>query len=231
MSLHEVASATLSGAERRLEIAARNVANANTPGYKREVAYTEASGDPGHNTPLTVQSVVQAQGVLVESGEPLDLAINGDGVLLVRDGQRMFPSRGGKFQVGGEGALTDAQGRIVQQAGGGDLVIEQGEIAVRSDGTVLVDDIPYGSIGLYEGTATGSGDPQAGFSFAQASLLTESNSAELRQGMVERSNVTLSDEIVGLMQTQRMAESAAQIIRAYDQLVGQAVATFNRSGK
>src|SRR5690242_18320882 len=105
MSLLEVAAATLSGAERRIEIASRNVANANTPGYKREVAYTELSVEPDGSALPAVHSVrLQEQGALVESGNPLDLALNGEAYLLVREGDRLLPSRGGMFTVGEAGA-------------------------------------------------------------------------------------------------------------------------------
>lgn len=232
MGLFEVASATLSGAERRIEIAARNVANASTPGYKREVAFTELSVAPnGYAQTAVLSARQQDQGVLVESGNPLDLAVNGEAFVLVRDGERFVPSRGGMFKVGADGAVTDAVGRVLQQAGGGDLLLERGDPVIHPDGTVVADDVPTGAIGLYDAGALGTFDPEAGLSGAQLAGLVESEAAELRQGMVERSNVALADEIVGLMQTQRQGEGAAQIIRAYDQLIGQAATTFGRSGK
>jgi len=232
MSLLEVASATLSGAERRIEIAARNVANAGTPGYKREVAFTEMSVDANGRVGSPVRSErLQEQGVLTESGNALDLAINGEAFVLVREGERFVPLRGGSFKIGEEGAVTDALGRVLQQAGGGDLTIERGDPVIHADGTVLVDDIPNGTIGLYDAEALGGLAAQSAFPEEQLAGLAESETAELRQGMVERSNVTLADEIVGLMQTQRQGEGAAQIIRAYDQLVGQAATTFGRGGR
>lgn len=232
MSLLEVAAATLSGAERRIEIAARNVANAGTPGYKREVAFTELSIEPNGIAQPGVQSTrMQEQGVLVESGNPLDLALNGAAFMLVRDGERFLPSRGGMFTVGEDGTVVDALGRVLQQAGGGDLAVESADPVIHSDGTVLIDDVPGGAIGLYDAEALEGIDLQAGFSDRQLGGLTESDAAELRQGMVERSNVAIADEIVGLMQTQRQSEGAAQVIRVYDQLIGQAATTFGKGGK
>jgi flagellar basal body rod protein FlgG len=232
MSLLEVAAATLSGAERRIEIAARNVANAGTPGYKREVAFTELAVAPnGTISPAVRSTRMQEQGVLVESGNPLDLAVNGAAFLLVRDGDRFLPTRGGSFTMGEDGLVVDALGRVLQQAGGGDLAIERGDPVVELDGTVLVDDAASGAIGLYDGAALEGLDPTVGLTGRQAGTLAESETAELRQGMVERSNVAIADEIVGLMQTQRQGEAAAQIIRTYDQLIGQAATTFGKGGQ
>jgi flagellar basal-body rod protein FlgF len=230
MSLLDIAASTLVGAEQRIEIAGRNVANASTPGYKREVAYADAAPASDPNSDLidslpAVRSQRSAeQGVLVQSGSPLDLAISGDAITLVRAGDRLLPSRGGSFKVADDGTLTDSQGRVLQQAGGGDLVLGHGEPVVLADGTVLLDNSPVGSIGLYE-------LPPAGvFNLSADAVpqLADAAGSELRQGMLERSNVTLSDEMVDLMQTQRMAESAAQIVRTYDQLLSQATTTFGR---
>jgi flagellar basal-body rod protein FlgF len=235
MGLLGTAVSALSGAERRIEIAARNVANATTPGYKREIAFAEIVGvsapDPSAgSSELRTDSVRNLdQAVLVESGSPLDLAIDGEGFVLVRQDERLFVSRGGQFRMAADGRVIDAEGRSLQQAGGGDLFVESGELVIHPDGTVMVDDVPMGAVGFF--AAEAGADWFAGQPLERAGLLEEAENAELRQGMIERSNVALSDEMVGLMQTQRMAEAAAQIIRTYDQLTASAAATFNRSGK
>jgi hypothetical protein len=60
--------------------------------------------------------------------------------------------------------------------------------------------------------------------------MPEALGSELRQGMLERSNVTLSDEMVEMMRAQRQVESGAQLVRAFDRLLNQAVSTFSRGG-
>ncbi len=237
MGLLGAAVSALSGAERRTEIAARNVANAATAGYKREIAFAEivAQTIPGQHLEVfeartrSVRNLDQA--ALIESGNPFDLAINGDGFLLVRQGERLFVSRGGQFRLATDGRMLDADGRSLQQAGGGDLLLEAGELVIHSDGTVMVDEIPMGAVGFYNGAALVDSDWLHGLLVERAGIIDETETAQLRQGMLERSNVALSDEMIGLMQTQRMAEAAAQLIRAYDQLTTQAAQTFDRSGK
>ena len=230
MSLLEIAASTLVGAEQRIEIAARNVANASTPGYKREVAFAEipaATDQPRRaveSVPLVRSRSVAEQGVLVESGKPLDLAISGDAVMLVRASDRLLPSRGGSFALSAEGTLVDGQGRVLQQAGGGDLVLDRNDPVILADGTVLADDTPVGAVGLFAAPAGGLAD----LSVDAVAQPAESAASEIRQGMLERSNVMLSDEIVALIQAQRAGESAAQIVRTYDQLLGQATTTFGR---
>ena len=233
MGLLETAAAALIGAERRNEIAARNISNAQTPGYKREVSYTEIvadmAGSPaglplGLAQPITRSATSGTPGVLLETGNPLDLALAGEGFMLLRDGDRFHLSRGGQFRRGAEGALEDGDGRIVQQAGGGDLVLDSDAPEILADGTV-----PIGAIGVYRAEdAPVTQDSRQGLSADAVAALAESGTGNLRQGMVERSNVVLSDEMVGLMRTQRMSEAGAQMVRAYDELMGQAVATFGR---
>ena len=237
MGLLATAVSALSGAERRIEIAARNVANATTPGYKREVAFAEIveAATPERQLDAAQPRIGSVrnldQAILVESGNPLDLAIDGDGFIIVRQDERLFVSRGGQFRMAADGRVIDAEGRSLQQAGGGDLMIEAGTMTVHADGAVMVDEVPMGAVGFYAADALEGLDWLTGLPLEQAGRLEESEAGELRQGMLERSNVALSDEMVGLMQTQRMAEAAAQLIRTYDQLTASAAATFNRSGQ
>ncbi|WP_432200673.1 flagellar hook-basal body complex protein [Erythrobacter sp. W53] len=233
MGLHETAAATLLGGERRIETAARNVTNANTPGYKREIAYSEiAEPNTSNNMPSnavpTVSSTTMAnQGVLLDTGNLLDVAINGPGLMLVRDGERFAFSRGGNLGIGNEGILVDALGRAVQRAGGGDLELTNAAVEILADGTVLDGDVPIGTIGMFE---AGDLDTKSSISATRRDALLVADASEFKQGMIERSNVTLSDEMVELMRTQRQVESGAQLVRAYDQLMSQAISTFSRSG-
>lgn len=237
MGLIEAATAAITGAERRIEVASKNIANVQTPGYKREIPYTEIVGAidssalSRNSLPFTQTAIFTEPAVLTETGNRLDIAIRGEGYVLLRDGERFFLVRGGQFRRDAEGVLVDTQGRLVQQAGGGDLLLDTETPEILADGTVLSDGVPVGNIGLY---AVGSGIDtvafRSGISHDQALMLAESDTGEFAQGMIERSNVILSDEMIGLVRTQRMAESGAQMVRAYDQLTGQAISTFGRRG-
>ena len=233
MGLLETAAATLIGGERRIEISSRNVTNVNSPGFKREIAFTELLADRAAQVdrpdvrPHTDVFRLATQGALIESGSPWDIAIDGPGMLLVRSGDNYQLSRGGQFAISADGLVTDVLGRVLQQATGGDLVVSTANPEILPDGTILDDGVPVGAIGLYQGDAGADGvaiDP------ARLPELAEDGTSELRQGMLESSNVVLSDELIGLMRAQRQVESGAQLVRAYDRLMGQALSTFGRTG-
>lgn len=163
----------------------------------------------------------------METGNLLDLAINGPAYLLVRDGDHYALTRGGQFATGSDGRLIDALGRFLQQAGGGDLELAASDPEILADGTVLADGVPIGTVALYR---AGKDDIGASMPLGHIAMLEEDLDSELRQGMIERSNVVLSDEMVELMRTQRQVEGGAQLVRAYDQLMSQAISTFSRRG-
>lgn len=231
MGLLELAAASLRGGERRVEIASQNAVNADTPGYKMRLSLSEIrSVEERYESNLIAPSIdsyqTDSQSVLFHTENAFDFAINGSGYLLLRQGEEFSLTRGGQFSVGSDGSIIDAQGRILQLATGGDAQSSTSAVEILPDGTMLDGEAILGSIGIFE-----PGDNFAGsaMSEGEASALDQANDSEIKQGMLERSNVTLSDEMIELMRAQRQIESGAQLIRAYDQLLDRAISTFGRN--
>jgi flagellar hook protein FlgE len=113
-----------------LGIAGDNIANVNTPGFKRQRAVFEdvfSRGNAG-GSGTRMADVGQAftQGALVATGQPTDVALNGDGFFVVGGTVNgvtgMFYSRAGQFHVDPSGALVDpanmnVMGRALQADG------------------------------------------------------------------------------------------------------------------
>ena len=231
MGLLEIASATMRNGERRVEIAAQNAVNTETPGYKAQVAFNEISTDSATSDlqvepPRTQVQHRTNQGAIFDTGEALDFAVDGTGFFLVREGEGFSLTRSGKFGIDAQGALVDAQGRVLQLASGGDALTSTYGLEVLADGTMLDGSAVIGTIGLFE---PGPSFTNQSLSADDLSTLDEAQDSEIRQAMLERSNVTLSDEMVELMQAQRQVESGAQLIRAYDTLLDRAINTFGRN--
>lgn len=191
----------------RLAQVSENVGNVSTPGYKRGVAYramqaaldTDGVAATWHD---------RTQGKLQATGAPLDLAIEGEGAFELRDGERMVAARIGQFHRMDDGRLADGRGRIVQDMGGGDVVLPRDDVTILSDGTVLDGQRPVARIALRSENGG------------------EAEGAMLRQGMVEASNVALGDEMLAMMTAMREAEGGARLVQVYDELMGRALTTL-----
>ncbi len=231
MGLLEVAAATMKNGERQMEVAAQNATNAETPGYKAQVAFNElrdeaVSVDQRPSAPKTAVHTAFAQGTIFPTGNTLDLAINGSGFFLVRNGDQYALTRAGSFGITSDGTLADPQGRTLQLVTGGDATTSTYALEVLADGTMLDGTSIMGTIGLFEAPHD---ELDRSLSQTEMEALEQADGSEIQQAMLERSNVMLSNEMVELMKAQRQVESGAQLIRTYDQLLDRAINTFGRS--
>ena len=232
--LIESASGILSASERRLENISNNVSNISTPGFKRQISFEEVMS--GREAESAVSSLRHrpdlSQGQLSRTGNPLDLAISGAGFFRLRAGDEILYSRHGQFKIAPDGTVVTPQGHVLQQSGGGDLVLERSAVEVLEDGTILDEARPVGRIGMYVAADPAAMRPLGGSIYAAAEdAMEDAPAAALRQGMVEASNVVLGDEMVAMMATVRQAEGGARLVQIYDDLLGRAITTFGQGGK
>jgi flagellar basal-body rod protein FlgG len=244
----EIAGVGLSSQQRALDVIANNIANINTPGFKRsDMRFVEliASARDVANSPaqlgqaptlagVAARAVVMmdAQGEVERTGRPLDIAIQGDGLIEVMgpSGQTLL-WRGGSLGVDADGLVTTADGLALSAM----ITIPSGarDVEFSADGVVRArlagsDDLSE----LGQITLVRAEDPQAlerldgGFYRATDGVLThearpgEDGAGEIVQGGLERSNVEISDEMVRLMLVQRAYAANAQIVQAADQMMG-----------
>lgn len=240
--LIEAATAILSASERRLETVSNNVANASTPGFKRQLNFTDMVSSPAaFSRPRNNMSALSgagvlpglatrpdlAQGKMSATKNPLDLAIGGSGFFQLRAGNDIVYSRQGQFRLAEDGTVVTPQGHVLQQAGGGDLVLERAAVTVLEDGNVLDADRPVGRIALFTPAGPDVAVQALGGSlFTFAGEAAEVETTALRQGMVEASNVSMGDEMVTMMAAVRGAESGAKLVQLYDELMGRAITSF-----
>jgi flagellar basal-body rod protein FlgF len=232
--LIESATGILSGSERRLENVSNNVSNISTAGFKRQISFEEVmnGGDAASAGGRLRRQADLSQGELSRTGNPLDLAISGAGFFRLRAGEEIVYSRQGQFSVAADGTVATRQGHVLQQAGGGDLVLERAAVEILEDGTVLDGARPVGRIGLYVASDPAALRPLGGSIFAGSEeAMEEAPAAAVRQGMVEASNVVLGDEMVAMMTTVRQAEGGARLVQIYDDLLGRAITTFGQGNR
>jgi flagellar basal-body rod protein FlgG len=169
---------------------------------------------------------------LTKTSNPLDLAIAGPGFFQLRgaDGTLLY-SRSGQFRLADDGRVLNPQG-LALQADGGDLVVPNSGVKILADGTVLDGERPIAKIGIYAPAAGAAVSPVSGSLFAiLGDVVEEVRSPELRQGMLEASNVAVADQMVTMMDALRQAEGGARLVQTYDDLMGKAISTLGQGGR
>jgi flagellar basal-body rod protein FlgG len=217
--------------ERRLDAVSNDIANVNTAGYKkvrvgfRDLVY-QADGPTGVRTGAGAAAVQlgrgSAQGALQQTGEPTDLAIQGEGYFQVRraDGQVAL-TRSGSFIVDGRRQLVNGNGeRLVPP-----LTIPRGidlsHLSISSDGTVASGNRRIGRIQLVTVPAPNGLAPAGNNDYlvTAASGGLRAARGTLTQGYLESSNVDLADAMVDMMDSQRSYSMASKAIHMQDQMM------------
>jgi flagellar basal-body rod protein FlgF len=141
--------------DQEMAVMANNIANSSTPGFKAErMMFSEyLARTPAGNA---ISYVTQAgnnhdmsQGPLSQTGNPLDVALNGDGWLAITTptGTTSY-TRDGHFQLDAQGELITSNGNLLQGDGGAPLVLppNSGPVTIAPDGTVSTQQGPVGHI-------------------------------------------------------------------------------------
>lgn len=216
-------SGLVSGAlvlERWMDLLARNLSGLEVPGFRRHVLVLELRELSPEGLPLLVEAgpvgLDLSQGELRPTGNPLDLAISGRGFFVVETPSGQRYTRGGSFAVDRDGFLVTRSGHRVMGQGGPIqlgpgavqvVVNEQGEVILNGEhvGTLMVVDFPQGTELAYEGGGLirAEGEPQ------------EARGFSVKQGFLEKSNVSPVEEMVKLLLISRSFESYQKALQLH----------------
>lgn len=223
----------------RLERIGSNLANALTPGYKREVHVARAGGPSRHFATLvdaastarqTVAEPVRDMrpGTLQRTGQPLDLALTGRGFFELATPAGPAWTRHGQFRLDPQGRVVDTEGRALQSTAG-DLVLSTGspiaEVTVDDKGDVREQGRVVARLRLVDVAESsrleraGGGLFAAGAQAVDVQPLDEAET-QVRQGWLENANVEPMREMVELVRTMRRFESVHRAVQAYDEILG-----------
>ena len=237
-----------------IAVISNNLANASTVGYKKSRAVFEdllyqTINQPGGKssqetempsglmlgvgTKVVATQKIHSQGDMLQTDNPLDIAIQGDGYfeIAMPDGSSAY-SRNGQFTLDSEGNMvTPGAGYMLQpqitipQDATSIIISQDGEVSVRLQGqaeNAVVGQIntisfinptglePVGQ-NLYVETPT-SGAPQEGVPGLEGYGM-------LIQSALETSNVNTTEELVNLIESQRIYEMNSKVISAVDQML------------
>lgn len=228
---------------RELDIVANNIANADTTAFKVEQLLVGAEvGERARNHAVrpSASFVLDrgvgrdfGQGALEQTGRALDFGIEAEGVFFkVQDGQGEAYTRDGAFTLDPEGRLTTKAGRPVL-GDGGEIVLDPqlGEASVASDGTISQNGQPVGRLALVRFDALGvlekSGDGL--YRNVANGRPIDATDAQVRQGMLEGSNVNPLLEITNLIEISRAYERVTKLIENTTELSRRSVERLGRA--
>lgn len=203
--------------ERRLETVARNVANMDTAGYRADAVKFSTEVNRAGLDPVSFASAGQTYinrqaGPIKQTGNPLDVAIAGQGWLGIETGNGVAYTRDGRMQISVDGLLRTVEGNPILDAGGGPIALDPagGTPNILRDGSVFQNDQRVAVIGLYEipeGAKLSRMGNSAVVPDQDAQPIFEFTENGLEQGYVEGSNVNAIMEISRMIEITRAFES------------------------
>jgi flagellar basal-body rod protein FlgG len=227
------AAAGMSAQQEQLNAISNDLANVSTTGYKAErvafsdllynpvdVAGTETSVGAGASARMIGRS--EAQGAIQETGEPLDLAIEGAGCFEVkRANGQLALTRDGSFGVDASGSIVNSEGSRLSPPIKLPKGVSASEVSIAPDGTVTAGARKLGQIKLVTVTS-----PEHLLSDAGGELTPTAQSGKphpatgkIHQGALEASNVNIASEMALMASTQRNYQLTSTAIQTESQMM------------
>lgn len=235
--------------QRKIDISSNNIANLNTAGYKKEQAVTtnfgsllinkyKQNGIKEEATPISDISLIRtieenntihSQGSLEETGSMTDFAIMGAGFFAIDSNGQVLYTRNGSFNIDEEGYLVlEGAGRI--QGEFGDIYIGTDKFDYREDGSIIVEDEVVDNIAVYD-----FADYNSLNKFREGMFISDTEPDLVDYPLIvnktiERSNVNVTEELTGILSSQRALQTAAQALKIYDMINDKAVNEIGKIG-
>ena len=219
----------LKNASQRLQNSANNVANINTAGFK--ISDVNSADIKSGGTRVNDVSKSNTQGALIPTGNPLDLAISGNGFFQVTNpnGGTSF-TRSGSFKLDGGGNIVDASGNALVPAvnvpgnNAGISVGANGQISAQVGGQPeVLGQIQLANFANPSGLSAAGGNllnESAGSGAPVVGGPGEGGRGTVLSGFLEGSNVDITEEIVDQIVAKAAFKANVNVIKANDELLG-----------
>ena len=218
----------LAGSMLTQAVIANNMANAQTIGFRTELQNADPMTLKGPSiearamTRGEVRGANMKQGALIETGNPLDVALTGRTMLAVQgaDGEEAYTRRG-DLAVDATGVLTNGDGRPVVGDAGPVTVPPGARITISPDGRVLAalpenPDQPPQEVGRLKLVSTAGSKIEKGldglFRVPGGGALPSDEEARLQPGSLEQSNVEPTRVLVEMVEAQRLFDMRTKLI-------------------
>jgi len=234
-----ISAAGAAAQSERLQVLSNNLANVDTPGFKRELAIFQARhaeaiergetvpglggiDDVGGGVRLAETLTDFETGAIRQTRVPTDIAIEGEGFFLVEQDGEQFLTRAGNFHFSVDGQLQNEQGKNVMSADGNPIaidptlpwrVLEDGSIEQEGDATQIAIVKPQ-SLGDLVKVGQNLFSPLAEVQNV------EPGERNVKSGHLELSSVKPASEMMQLIETSRAYEANIRLIQNQDQMLG-----------
>ncbi|WP_068314574.1 flagellar basal-body rod protein FlgF [Polycladidibacter hongkongensis] len=229
------------GLRRQLDNVANNIANINTTGFKRQRMHFEeylmpvasANAFKPQDSLLSYAHDVAVstdftEGALRQTGNALDVALQGPGFLSVQNANGTFYTRAGGLQLGPQGELMTRSGDLILVDGATIEVQEQDfPLTIAKDGTLATAQGVLGRLDIVE-----FDNPQelehVGNNLLSGNLPRPATSTKVEQGMLESSNVQGVEEMARMIEITRMYQNVTKMMSKRDELRSKAIRDLGR---
>ncbi|HEX3517431.1 MAG TPA: flagellar hook-basal body protein [Solirubrobacteraceae bacterium] len=228
------AAAGMSAQEQQLDAIGNDLANVSTEGYKSErIAFSDllyntveqagTSSSTGAGASAKFLGHSRSEGSIKETGQPLDLAIEGEGYFQVTGpGGQPALTRNGAFSVDASGSLTTADGNRLSPPIKLPAGVLAHEVQIAPDGTVTAGTHKLGQIQLVTVTSPDHLRAEGASELvptAESGAPHAASEAKVRQGALEQSNVDVAKAMAAMVSTQRNYQLASTAIQNESQMM------------
>jgi flagellar basal-body rod protein FlgG len=217
-----------------LDLLANNLANSATNGFKRDQEFYGVYASADSNDPVnggssaTLPTIEKqwtdfSQGTVQVTGNPLDIALTGDGFLAVNGPGGTLYTRAGNLRVLSSGVLATNDGYTVRSTAGGTIKIAANiPFTITSDGTVQQSGQPLGQIQIANFKSNNSLQKMGSTAFQNTdpkNAAVPATNVVVQQGKIEGSNVPVAEaamRLVGVMRQFEMLQKAISVSNDMD---------------
>lgn len=226
-----------SGLLHEMRAVANNIANTETTGFRREgvifaeyLGRTERRGDALAMAHARGRLVDLRDGPMVQTGAPLDLAIEGAGFFMVETAEGPALTRAGAFLLNADGGVITPDGHPVLDDGGAPVGVPPGavDIAVGTDGTLSADGEAAARIGIFTVPDPASLIHRGGTLFQPRGEVLPAEDPRLRQGFLEGSNADPMAEMARMIEVQRAYELGQSFLTREDERIRSVITSLTR---
>ncbi|MFW6386439.1 MAG: flagellar basal-body rod protein FlgF [Bacillota bacterium] len=236
---------------RDLNITSNNLANADTDGFKRKegvkMSFPEMMisrmekgkrsrelGELGTGVQLDDSYTDFSSGEKQNTGNLLDLAIEGEGFFQVQTPEGIRYTRNGNFTLNSTGEIVTQQGyRLLDEEGDPIQTVSDREISVARNGQIHFEDLEGSRLSVVDFPDREEMLEQVGenlFAY-HGEEVEEAEASKIQQGYLEGSNVNIVEEMTRMIETNRLYEAGQKAIQNMDNTLGKAVNDVGNVGR